>query len=125
LLKQERKEKPMTTQATHPAAAPKLHEVAPHHPEHQPAHQPAHHEKEHAAAPKIEAGEPPNLDLHWKAVGAKMREQWSALTSDDLHYSDKTKAALVAMVHKRTGLDADTAERQIDALLASLSLVSE
>ncbi len=113
----------MTTQSTHPAAASKLHEVAPHHAEHPAAHHPAHHEKEHVA-PKIEAGEPPNLDLHWKAVGAKMREQWSALTSDDLHFSDKTKAALVALVHKRTGLDADTAERQIDALLASLSLVS-
>jgi len=60
------------------------------------------------------------IEGDWKHVAAKMKEKWSALTDDDLQFVDKNKDALVAKVHDRTGLERSTAERQLDALIASL-----
>ena len=56
----------------------------------------------------------------WKHVAAKMKEKWSALTDEDLEFVDRNKDALIAKVHDRTGLERATAERQLDALIASL-----
>jgi len=60
------------------------------------------------------------IEVNWKQVSASMKLKWSALTTDELEFVDRNKGALVAKVHDRTGLDRDTAERQLDALIAGL-----
>lgn len=60
------------------------------------------------------------IEGNWKQVSARMKEKWSALTDDDLKFVDKNKGAVVGKVYDRTGLDRDTVERQLDAMIASL-----
>jgi len=60
------------------------------------------------------------IENDWKHVSAKLKEKWASLTDDDLKFVDKNKDALVAKVHDRTGLERDTVERQIDALIGNL-----
>jgi uncharacterized protein YjbJ (UPF0337 family) len=56
----------------------------------------------------------------WKQVAATMKAKWSALTDADLEFVDRNKDALVARVRDRTGLEINTVERQLDALIASV-----
>jgi len=60
-------------------------------------------------------------DAHWKQVSLQMKTKWASITNNDLEFLDRNKDALVAKVFERTGLQRDTAERQVDALLASLA----
>jgi uncharacterized protein YjbJ (UPF0337 family) len=60
------------------------------------------------------------IEVNWKQVSASMKSKWSALTTDELEHIDRNKGALVAKVHDRTGLDRDTVERQLDAMIAGL-----
>ena len=61
------------------------------------------------------------IEGSWKQVVAGMKQKWGALTDGDLEFVDKTRDALVAKVRQRTGLELNTAERQLDALIASLA----
>lgn len=58
----------------------------------------------------------------WKSVSASLQKRWGSLTTDDLEYMDKSKEAVLAKVRLRTGLAQDTAERQLDELIASLQV---
>jgi uncharacterized protein YjbJ (UPF0337 family) len=81
-----------------------------------------HEASGHAAkAVKAPAVEVNPLETHWKQICTKMKEKWASLTDDDLRFLDKTKAALIAKVHERTGLESDTTERQVDQLIASIA----
>ena len=60
------------------------------------------------------------IESDWKQISARMKAKWSSLTDDDLQFVDRTKAALLAKVHDRTGLERDTVERQLDALIGAL-----
>ena len=72
----------------------------------------------HAAKPAPEAGlNWTTLGSNWKEVSAKMQEKWTSLTDDDLKFVDKNTVAVVAKLRERTGLDVETAEKQLDALL--------
>jgi len=93
-----------------------------HDPPHQPAHNPTKQVVEHVAKPKTTPATPNALESNWKSVSAKLKEKWSTLTDDDLRFVDKTRSALVAKIHERTGLEPDTAERQLDALIGELTL---
>jgi uncharacterized protein YjbJ (UPF0337 family) len=61
------------------------------------------------------------IETSWDKVAAAMKVKWSALTDDDLEFVDKTRDALVARVRARTGLEGNTAERQVDWLIAGLA----
>jgi uncharacterized protein YjbJ (UPF0337 family) len=60
------------------------------------------------------------IEGNWKQVSASMKAKWGALTTEELEFVDRNKGALVAKVHDRTGLDRDTVERQLDAMIAGL-----
>ena len=60
------------------------------------------------------------IEGSWKQVVAGMKQKWGALTDVDLEFVDKTREALVAKVRQRTGLELNTVERQLDAVIASL-----
>ncbi len=62
-------------------------------------------------------------DANWAQVGVGVRAKWATVTDDDLRFLDRSKDALVAKIHERTGLARETAERQIDALLLMLATV--
>jgi len=61
------------------------------------------------------------LDTLWPLVAAQVKARWGAVTENDLEFLDRTKEALVAKVFERTGLARDTAERQLDELLATIA----
>ncbi|MBS2023397.1 MAG: hypothetical protein JST92_13380 [Deltaproteobacteria bacterium] len=60
------------------------------------------------------------VDANWKLVAGKLKEKFTALGTEELQFIDRTQVALVNKVHERTGLDRDTAERQVEALVAGL-----
>jgi hypothetical protein len=62
------------------------------------------------------------LEANWTRISAAMEVRWPAVTARDLLFLDKTRAAILALVKARTGLELDTVERQIDALLLGLRL---
>ena len=107
----------MTNPTTHPAADHKTHEAASH---------PAKNAGGQVTRPPstAEATELKLLEANWKQISAKMKEKWSVLTDDELRFVDKTKAALIAKVRERTGLEPDETERQVEALILSISPTS-
>ena len=60
------------------------------------------------------------VEIAWRQVSAALLAKWPTLTADDLKFLDRTKAALLAKVRERTGLEIDSAERQLDELVAGL-----
>jgi uncharacterized protein YjbJ (UPF0337 family) len=97
--------------------------------EHKKHDAPAHHAAAHAEEPKHEAHHArahapvaahDPIETHWKALAHQMKEKWTSLTEDDLKYVDKTKSALLAKVKERTGLESETAERQLDVMITGL-----
>ena len=60
------------------------------------------------------------IEGSWKHVAASMKQKWGALTDDDLEFVDKTRDALISKVRQRTGLELNTVERQLDAVIASV-----
>ncbi len=64
-------------------------------------------------------------DANWKQVSLHTKSKWAAITDNDLEFLDRNKDALVAKVFERTGLLRDTAERQVDALLATLTTAAD
>ncbi len=65
------------------------------------------------------------VDVNWKQVSGKLKEKFSALSAEELQFVDRTSVALVSKVRERTGLDRDTAERQVEALVAGLTAAHE
>lgn len=61
---------------------------------------------------------------NWSQVSARLRQTWPSLTEDDLRFLDRTREALVARIHARTGLLRDTVERQLDAAISCDNLVA-
>ena len=82
--------------------------------EHKKHDAPAHHVPHHATA----SADP--IEAHWKVLAHQMREKWPSITEDDVKFVDKTKFALLSKVKERTGLESETAERQLDALITGL-----
>ena len=92
-----------------------VHAEAKHEEKHEEK-QPAHAHQAHAVPVSVHGP----IETHWKALALQMKEKWAALTEDDLKFVDRTKSALLAKIKERTGLEGDTAERQLDALIKGL-----
>ncbi len=109
----------MTNGTNLDAAEHKKHDAPVHHAAShadEPKHE-AHHARAHAATGAA-AHDP--IQTHWKALAHQMKEKWTTLTDDDLKYLDKTKFALLAKIKERTGLESETAERQLDLMITGL-----
>ncbi len=61
--------------------------------------------------------------MNWRQITAAVKSKWGSITADELKFVDRSMDALINKVCQRTGLDRDTAERQLDELIGALTLL--
>lgn len=54
---------------------------------------------------------------HWKELKGKVKQQWAALTEDDLKLIEGKSEELSGLLQKRYGYDKDRAEKSIDEFI--------
>jgi len=55
------------------------------------------------------------VEGNWKQVKGKVKEQWGALTDDDLSKIAGKRDQLEGKIQERYGLEKDLAKREVDA----------
>lgn len=54
---------------------------------------------------------------HWGEVKGKVKQQWGAITEDDLKQMEGTYDELAGTLQKKYGYDRDKAEKEIDQFI--------
>jgi uncharacterized protein YjbJ (UPF0337 family) len=61
----------------------------------------------------------------WKQYRGKVKEKWGKMTDDDLDVIDGRRQQLIGKIQERYGMEKDSAEKQADEFIKSLSLKEE
>jgi len=63
------------------------------------------------------------IEEQWARLSSRLRESYATISDDELKFMDRNRDALLAKVRQRTGLDARTAENQLDNIVAGLAAI--